>query len=141
VAAGRTAYVGLEAVNLALAAYMTGVIWVVQVVHYPLFARVGADGWAAYHAEHSRRITPVVAPAMLAHAGVAVALVAGRPGALAVVNLVLAAGLLLVTGAVFARLHATLRPETLGRLLRLNALRAGAWTASAGVALALLLSA
>jgi hypothetical protein len=110
-------------------------------VHYPLFARVGAEGWAAYHAEHSRRITPVVAPAMLAHVAVAAVLAVERPGALAVVNLALAAGLLVVTGALFARLHATLRPDALGRLLRLNALRTAAWSASAGVALALLLSA
>jgi hypothetical protein len=133
--------VGLEAANLALAAYMTGVIWVVHVVHYPLFALVGAAGFADYHAEHSRRITPVVAPAMLAHVAVAAALAAVRPGALAAVNLALAAGLLVVTAAVFARLHATLRPDTLGRLLRLNALRAAAWSASTGVAIALLLSA
>ena len=130
----------LAAVNLALAAYMTGVIWVVQVVLYPLFARVGAAEWPAYHAAHSRRITPVVAPAMLAHTLVATALLVERPGALAAVNLALAVGLLLVTASVFARVHARLTPDAIGRLVRLNALRAVAWTASAGVALALVLS-
>jgi hypothetical protein len=132
---------GLEAINLALAAYMTGVIWVVQVVLYPSFALVGEADWAAYHAAHSRRITPVVAPAMLAHPLVALALLAERPGVLAAVNLALAGGLLLVTATVFARLHARLTRSTVDRLVRRNAPRAVAWTANTGVALALLLSA
>lgn len=131
---------GLEAVNLMLAAYMTGVIWVVQVVLYPSFRLVGETEWPAYHAAHSRRITPVVAPAMLAHPLVAIALLVDRPGPLAAVNLALAAGLLLVTAGVFARLHGRLTAAALGRLVRLNVLRTVAWTASAGVALALLLS-
>jgi hypothetical protein len=46
-----------------------------------------------------------------------------------------------VTAAVFARLHGRPTPAAVGRLVRLNVLRTVAWTASAGVALALLLSA
>ena len=45
---------------------MVGVIWTVQVVHYPLFAGVGADGWSAYEAAHQSRITLVVGPLMVA---------------------------------------------------------------------------
>ena len=46
--------------------YLVGVIWVVQILHYPLLANVGANGYAAYHNLHASRITPVVAPAMIA---------------------------------------------------------------------------
>jgi hypothetical protein len=132
---------GLEVANLTIAAYMTGVIWVVQVVLYPGFALVGEHEWPAFHGAHSRRITPVVASPMLAHPIVALALLLDRPGVLAAVNLTLAAGLLLVTAVVFARLHASLRPGRIGPLVRRNALRTAAWTASVGVAVALLLSA
>ncbi|MBA2515846.1 MAG: hypothetical protein H0V22_00745 [Solirubrobacterales bacterium] len=132
---------GLEIANLILAAYMTGVIWVVQLVHYPLFAAVGERQWRAYEAGHRRRITVVVGPPMLAQPVVAVALLLERPGPLTAVNLALAAGLLLVTVAVFGRLHEALRlrfdPKVHRRLLQLNALRAGAWTAQAGVSAAL----
>lgn len=31
---------------------MFGAIWIVQAVHYPLFAQVGKAGWAAYEAQH-----------------------------------------------------------------------------------------
>lgn len=71
-------------VHVAATLVMVGVIWTVQLVHYPLFAGVGAAGWPRYAREHSRRITWVVAPAMLAEAATAVLLVlrppAGVPG-------------------------------------------------------------
>ena len=45
---------------LAATLFMTGVIWFVEVVHYPLFGRVGADAFRAYHADHTRLTTRVV---------------------------------------------------------------------------------
>jgi hypothetical protein len=120
---------------------MTGAIWVVQAVHYPLFAAVGRAGWGEYEAAHRRRITPVVGPVMLAQAAVAVALVLDRPGSLTALNLALALGLLGATVSVFGALHGRLERGWDGavhrRLLRLNAVRAGAWTVQVAVALAL----
>ena len=131
----------LAVANLALAAYMTGAIWVVQAVHYPLFAAVGRAGWSDYEAAHRRRITPVVGPAMLAQTAVAAALALDRPGPASALNLVLALGLLAATVTVFGALHARLERGWDGtahrRLLRLNALRAVAWTAQVAVAVAL----
>ena len=46
--------------NVAATLYMVGLIWCVQIVHYPLFAEVGKDGFAAYEAAHSSLITAVV---------------------------------------------------------------------------------
>jgi hypothetical protein len=43
---------------------MVGVIWFVQVVHYPLFAAVGRDGFADYELAHQRRTAFVVGPLM-----------------------------------------------------------------------------
>jgi hypothetical protein len=51
-------------VNAAVTWFLVGLIWVVQVVHYPLFARVGDDAWQDYHSAHARLITYVVAPVM-----------------------------------------------------------------------------
>jgi hypothetical protein len=45
--------------------YMTGVIWMVQLVHYPLFARVGEATFTEYQRAHVAGMTPVVLPAML----------------------------------------------------------------------------
>ena len=51
---------------------MMGLIWFVQVVHYPLYAKVGPQAFAEYHALHVSRTTSVVAPLMLAELGAAV---------------------------------------------------------------------
>lgn len=55
----------LLVVHLGVTWFMTGVIWIVQVVHYPLFGRVGAAGYEVYQADHVRLISYVVLPAML----------------------------------------------------------------------------
>lgn len=52
-------------VHLAATGMMIGVIWFVQVVHYPLMALAGEDGYPAYQAEHQRRTGIAVAPPML----------------------------------------------------------------------------
>lgn len=53
------------AIHAASTLFMVGVIWFVQVVHYPVFADVGTESFAAYESKHSRLTTWVVMPAML----------------------------------------------------------------------------
>lgn len=54
---------------------LVGLIWTVQLVHYPLFAHVGADTFRSYHARHMRRITWIVAPLMAVEFGTAALLI------------------------------------------------------------------
>jgi hypothetical protein len=61
--------------HLAATWFMTGLIWFVQVVHYPLFARVGNEDYANYQEAHARLTTWVVGPPMLVEAGTAIAIV------------------------------------------------------------------
>ncbi len=65
--------------NLASTLAMVGLIWFVQVVHYPLFARVGAEGFVTYELEHASLTTWVVAPFMLIELGTALYLAALPP--------------------------------------------------------------
>ena len=44
---------------------MVGVIWFVQVVHYPLMSRVGPQGFRRYEEAHRVRTSWVVVPLML----------------------------------------------------------------------------
>ncbi len=44
---------------------LIGLIWTIQLVHYPLFANVGRESFVAYHLRHTRRITWIAAPLML----------------------------------------------------------------------------
>jgi hypothetical protein len=43
-----------------------GLIWLVQIVQYPAFAKVPSDSFIAYHQAHTRNIGIVVIPLMLA---------------------------------------------------------------------------
>ncbi|MDX1920238.1 MAG: hypothetical protein SFU25_05835 [Candidatus Caenarcaniphilales bacterium] len=52
-------------VNLFVTIFMVGVIWFVQIVHYPLFAKVSPSVFPEYLAWHARLTTFVVAPMML----------------------------------------------------------------------------
>ncbi|MEM1127274.1 MAG: hypothetical protein AAGI71_11535 [Bacteroidota bacterium] len=58
---------------------MLGVILIVQVVHYPLFAKVGTDGFVAYERQHARLITFIVLPTMVIELATAVALAWFQP--------------------------------------------------------------
>lgn len=49
--------------------FMVGVIWFVQVVHYPLMAHVGRAEAVAYEKSHTRRTGWVVGPPMLIELG------------------------------------------------------------------------
>jgi uncharacterized membrane protein len=51
--------------NFASTLFLTGVIWLIQLVQYPFFAQVGEENFPKYHASHSFWITPVVGPVMI----------------------------------------------------------------------------
>ncbi|MEM7627907.1 MAG: hypothetical protein AAF356_00640 [Planctomycetota bacterium] len=69
----------VELAHLLATAAMGGLIWFVQIVHYPLFARVGEADRVAYSRFHQTRTTFVVAPLMLAEAITAVWLLLRPP--------------------------------------------------------------
>jgi hypothetical protein len=58
--------------HAAVTIAMCGVVWFVQVVHYPLFGRVGKSDFAEYENAHSRLTSFVVAPLMLTEAATAI---------------------------------------------------------------------
>ena len=128
---------------LASAWYMTGLIWIVQVVQYPLFDRVGPASFATYHAEYVRRVTWVVLAPMVVELVTSLALVVRRPAgvgpALAWVGLLLVGATWCSTIAWQVPLHDQLaRGFEAGlhrRLIGSNALRTVAWTAHALVLL------
>ena len=52
--------------NLASTFCLCGIIWIIQLVHYPFFSQIGAENFQKFHQSHSFWITPVVAPLMIA---------------------------------------------------------------------------
>lgn len=65
--------------HLFATAGMVGLIWFVQLVHYPLFESVGAEGFAEYERLHQRQTSFVVGPLMAVEGATAVWLVLAPP--------------------------------------------------------------
>jgi hypothetical protein len=59
--------------------FLTGLIWTIQVVHYPLFAMADRSRYADFAAAHNLRITPLVGPPMVVEALLSVWLVIDPP--------------------------------------------------------------
>jgi hypothetical protein len=122
---------------------MFGVIWFVQIVHYPLFRDVGEPGFAEYEKRHSRTTAVVVMPLMLVEAACAV----GLTVLLTDQPLVwLGLGLLVIVWLSTFLLQVPQHRALAGgfdidrhrRLVRTNWVRTIAWTGRAAVALSLL---
>jgi hypothetical protein len=124
-------------VNLAATLFMVGIIWFVQVVHYPLFARVGSRGFILYSKAHSRLTTYVVGPPMLVEASTTLLLVFRRPEgiplAATLIGLALVAVVWLSTGLLQVPRHTTLGSgfdqTTWSGLVLSNWVRTVAWSA------------
>jgi hypothetical protein len=127
--------------NLVVVAALNGLIWTIQLVHYPLFALVGGEQWPRYEAGHQRRITWVVLPLMSLAVALSVALLVAHPGVLAWSNAVIAVGQFVATGLFYAPLHGELArgfsTDRIQALVRLNWLRTAGWTVQLAVAVAL----
>ena len=123
--------------HLAATLFMVGVIWFVQVVHYPLFAKVGSEGFALYSKAHSRLTSYVVGPPMLLEAATAVVLVFYRPEGVpfvaALVGLTLVVLIWLPTALLQAPRHGALGrgfdEGTLSGLIISNWVHTVAWSA------------
>jgi hypothetical protein len=51
--------------DIILNLLLIGLIWTIQIVHYPLFKLIGEPETLTYHAKHMSLITPLVAPLMI----------------------------------------------------------------------------
>ena len=125
---------------------MVGVIWFVQVVHYPLFDLASERRFGRFAAEHQRRTSFVVVPLMLTEAATAVALLVAPPPGLGrelpVLGLFLLAAIWLSTALLQVPVHRRLSDgrdiAAIRRLVTSNWLRTAAWTARGVLALFLL---
>jgi hypothetical protein len=128
---------------------MVGIIWYVQVVHYPLMALAEGKRFSGYEAGHTRRTTFVVAPPMIVEALAAIGLVWRPPPAIPAPVLWLGLALLAVIWASTAwlqvpchrRLARGFDAGVHRRLVARNWLRTGAWTLRGAVAIYLLAAA
>jgi hypothetical protein len=113
---------------------LIGLIWTIQLVHYPLFHSVGKSHFIAYHEKHMRFIAWLVAPLMLAEIGsAALLLFLGERSMLFLLSLL---GIMLVWVStlclqipIHQKLCLSYCKASVDRLVTSNWLRTLAWTA------------
>jgi hypothetical protein len=135
--------------QLLATVYMTGLIWFVQIVHYPLLAWVDEAGFPAYEAKHQQRTTWVVAPPMLVELLTAMALLGWAEAIggwwIALINLASVIVIWLSTALVQMPLHAQLTHardlKRIRRLVMTNWLRTALWTGRSALVVTLCMTA
>jgi hypothetical protein len=129
-------------VHAATTLFMVGVIWFVQIVHYPLFHRIGEAGFPEYERQHTRRTGYVLAVPMLVEFATAVALAWRLGGGIAWSGLGLLMVIWLSTWVWQVPAHRRLEhgfdAVTHRRLVGTNWVRTAAWSVRGIIALALL---
>ena len=117
--------------QLASTLPLVGLIWTIQVVHYPLFGAVGESGFIGYHARHSTRISIVVMPLMLVELAATVgSFVVGASSWVALIPVVVVwSTTFLISVPLHGRLGAGWNPRVHRALVVTNWIRTAAWTA------------
>ncbi|MEN0003066.1 MAG: hypothetical protein AAF798_02940 [Bacteroidota bacterium] len=125
--------------HLGISLYMFGLIWFVQVVHYPLFAKVDPARFVAYEQAHTSHTVWVTAPPMLLELGTALLWWWLAEGWVPLVNLVGVLGLWGSTFFIQVPLHGKLSEKhddkAIQQLVRSNWIRTLLWSARAGLLL------
>ena len=132
-------------IQIACTLAMTGIIWFVQIVHYPLFSLVGKEGFARYEAEHATRTGWVVGPLMCLELVTAAIMLSRqyRPQAITLRSAILGAALValiwLSTGLIQVPLHNRLSlgvdSRVIATLVASNWIRTIAWTVRSALVL------
>ena len=124
----RTVFLLQAAVTL----FMTGVIWFVQIVHYPLMARVGIAGFQSYECDHARLTSYVVTVPMIVELLLAFYVAFRLPDAFSIAGAVLVIVIWLSTFLFQVPQHDVLRngfeASAHARLVATNWIRTVAWS-------------
>ncbi len=113
--------------------YMVGVIWLVQLVHYPMFEYLDWATFARSHAFHTAEITIVVLPGMLLELYLALLFLYRRADLPTLFGFLLLVAIWATTFFVMVPLHRRLGVEgyqlyLIQSLIRWNWVRTIAWT-------------
>jgi hypothetical protein len=142
---------GDTAVWLQLVAtiYLVGLIWCIQIVHYPLMNRIETQVFADFHRQHSLRIGSIVIVPMVIEFITSIWVVVFVPNgvtpALPILGMLLTAVIWISTFGIQVPLHRKLKAgfdaRTHESLVRSNWVRTVAWTMRAGIAVSIAIAA
>ena len=121
--------------QLFACAFLTGLIWMIQLVHYPSFHYINEDNFAKFAKFHASRISVIVIPAMMVDLISAFLLLNGEKILLA--NFIMTL-LIWLSTAVFSvpchkRLQENKDPKIIVRLVKSNWPRTIMWSIRSGL--------
>ena len=124
-------------INVAAVLFITGFIWTMQLVHYPLFDKVGLEAFPAYETNHNKLFFLVAGPGISATLASGLSLIFFRPPQvplLAVIVGLLLFAVIVVSTALFQAPQHVILGNGFDRnayefLLKTNWIRTAAWTA------------
>ena len=129
--------------HLFFTLFNTGLIWTIQLVHYPLFLKVGPDHFVDYEHDHTTKISYLVIPSMITELATGILLTVSN-GITSIYGLLfLLLSLIWVsTFLLQVPLHNALNhaydPEKIRRLVNTNWIRTIAWTLKSIILLGIL---
>ena len=121
-------------VHLIFTSVMTGVIWVIQIVHYPSFHFIEKELYTAFQKFHMNKISIIVIPIMLAEliTGMMLFLDKSSKSPFLIVSFVILVLIWLITGVFFSKAHNELmtgyQELVVNQLVVMNWIRTILWT-------------
>lgn len=127
----------IKPVYMAVSWALFGLIWIVQLVHYPSFRFISDDKWQAFHQHHSRSISIIVMPLMLIELGMSTYFLYYEVNTFSIINGILVGIIWLNTFLQAVPLHGKLEGEKnidlINKLVKINWIRTVLWTLKAGL--------
>jgi len=96
-------------IHFSCCLFMTGVIWLVQILHYPSFKFVSEKEFVTFEQFHIKRISYVVVPVMLVEITTAIIAYLNHPSLLLLLNMIFNSLILLFTYALSVPYHNKLK--------------------------------
>lgn len=125
--------------NLAISFYMLGLIWVIQLIHYPAFLRIDPSQFSVFHEKHSQALGILAGSAMIAELIFSLMILFNGAWILGSVFLSLTVAVWIATFFLSVPLHNRLasgyHQAVILKLIRTNWIRTGLWTMKAIVAM------
>ena len=120
--------------HLIFTSIMTGVIWVIQIVHYPSFHFIEKELYTAFQKFHMNKISIIVIPIMLAEliTGMMLFLDKSSKSPFLIISFVILVLIWLITGVFFSKAHNELiagyQELVVNQLVTMNWIRTLLWT-------------
>ena len=120
--------------HLIFTSIMTGVIWVIQIVHYPSFHFIEKELYTAFQKFHMNKISIIVMPIMLAEliTGIMLFLDKTSKSPFLTISIIILVLIWLITGVFFTKAHNELiagyQELVVNQLVAMNWIRTLLWT-------------